>query len=238
MKDVNEIEASFGVDILHRAALFIWKGFQARIKAVPSMLIAVSQEIYWMPAWRKFLIIQEEEKMNLQTRKIVLSSMLVAVAVSLSGFSIPVGVTRCFPVQHLCNVIAGVFLGPVYAVAMAFCTSLIRILMGTGSLLAFPGSMVGAFMAGWLYQHTRKLTAAYLGEVSGTGIIGAMLCYPVAALLMGKKVALYAYVIPFMMSTVCGTLIAAMLIGALFKSGVFLYYLSDMPAGEKSSDDV
>lgn len=175
--------------------------------------------------------------MKLHTRKIVLSGMLVAAAVSLSGFSIPVGVSRCFPVQHLCNVIAGVFLGPVYGVATAFCTSLIRNLMGTGSLLAFPGSMVGAFMAGWLYQHTRKLTAAYIGEVFGTGIIGALLCYPVAALLMGKEVALFTFVIPFMLSTVCGTLIAVVLIGALFKSGAFLY-LSHMLAGEKSCDDV
>ena len=37
--------------------------------------------------------------------------MLTAVAqVSLSGFSIPKGHSKCFPVQHLANVLAGVFL--------------------------------------------------------------------------------------------------------------------------------
>lgn len=169
--------------------------------------------------------------MKLNTKKIVVSGMLVALAVSLSSFSIPIGASKCFPIQHLCNVIAGVFLGPVYGVAMAFCTSLIRNLMGTGSLLAFPGSMVGALLCGMLYQYTGKLTAAYIGEVFGTGILGGILCFPVATMLMGKEAALFAYVLPFLMSTACGTAIAVVLIGALYKSGAFTY-LNHMLAGE------
>lgn len=169
--------------------------------------------------------------MKLNTKKIVVSGMLVALAVSLSSFSIPIGASKCFPIQHLCNVIAGVFLGPVYGVAMAFCTSFIRNLMGTGSLLAFPGSMVGALLCGLLYRQTGKLTAAYVGEIFGTGILGGILCYPVATMLMGKEAALFAYVLPFLMSTACGTAIAVVLIGALYKSGAFAY-LSHMLAGE------
>lgn len=165
--------------------------------------------------------------MKVNMRKLVVSGMLVALAVSLSSFSIPIGASRCFPVQHLINVIAAVFLGPVYGVGMAFCTSLIRNLMGTGSLLAFPGSMVGAWLGAYLYQHTGKLMAAYAGEVIGTGILGGALCYPVAALLMGKEVALFTYVLPFLMSTLCGTVIAVVLIGALYKSGA-LNYLNQM----------
>lgn len=161
--------------------------------------------------------------MNTNVKKVVVSGMLVAVTVALSGFSVPIGASRCFPAQHLINVIAGVFLGPVYGTAMAFCTSLIRNLMGTGSLLAFPGSMVGAFLCGLLYQKTGKLFAAYAGEVIGTGIIGGTLCYPVAVYLMGKEVALFFYVVPFLLSTVCGTMIAAVLLGVLFKSGAMAY---------------
>ena len=86
--------------------------------------------------------------------------MLTAVAVSLSTFAVPIGASKCFPIQHLCNVMAGVFLGPWYGVGMAFCTSLIRNLMGTGSLLAFPGSMVGAYLCGMLYRHSHKLMMA------------------------------------------------------------------------------
>jgi energy coupling factor transporter S component ThiW len=171
--------------------------------------------------------------MKLSTKKVVVSGLLVAVAVSLSSFSIPIGASKCFPIQHLCNVIAAVFLGPVYGVGMAFCTSLIRNLMGTGSLLAFPGSMVGAFVSAWLYERTKKLAFAYVGEIFGTGIIGAILCYPVATLLMGKEAAMFAYVIPFLMSTASGTLMAAILTGALYKSGAFLY-LTHLLAGEEA----
>lgn len=161
--------------------------------------------------------------MKMSVKKLAVSAMLVAVAVSLSGFSIPIGASRCFPIQHLANVIAGVFLGPWYGVAMAFCTSLIRNLMGTGSLLAFPGSMIGAYLGGMLYRHSGKLMLAYIGEVFGTGILGGILCYPVATMVMGKEAAVFAYVMPFLMSTLCGTVIAAFLIGVLCKSGAFKY---------------
>lgn len=161
--------------------------------------------------------------MKCNTKKVVAGGMLVAVAVALSSFSVPIGASKCFPIQHLCNVIAGVFLGPAYGVGMAFVTSLIRNLMGTGSLLAFPGSMVGAWLCGALYRMCGRLTAAYAGEIFGTGIIGGLLCYPVATMLMGKEAALFAYVMPFLMSTLCGTAMAVVLVGALYRSGAFRY---------------
>lgn len=61
------------------------------------------------------------------------------------------------------------------------------------------------------------------GEVVGTGIIGGTLCYPVAVLLMGKDVALFFYVLPFLMSTACGTAIAFLLIEFMRRIGLFSY---------------
>ena len=180
----------------------------------------------------KIYIKQEAIEMKISIKKLAVSGMLAAVAMAMSGFAIPIGASKCFPIQHLCNVIAGIFLGPVYGVAMAFCTSLVRNLIGTGSLLAFPGSMVGAFLCGWLYQKTGKKAAAYFGEVFGTGILGGVLCYPVAVLLMGKEAAVFAYVMPFLMSTACGTVIAVILVGALEKSGAF-QYLNHILAAEQ-----
>ena len=81
-------------------------------------------------------------------KKLVTSAMFVAIIIALSGFYIPVGASKCFPVQHLVNVLSAVLLGPGWGVAIAFCASLIRNLMGTGTLLAFPGSMVGALCCG------------------------------------------------------------------------------------------
>ena len=162
--------------------------------------------------------------MKVNVKKLAVSAMLAAAAVVMSGFAIPIGASNCFPIQHLCNIIAGVFLGPWYGVAMAFTTSLIRNLIGTGSLLAFPGSMVGAYLCGFLYRKTGRLAAAYFGEVFGTGILGGILCYPVAELLMGKEAALFMYVMPFLMSTLCGTILAVVLIGVMEKSRVFAYF--------------
>ena len=162
--------------------------------------------------------------MKVNVKKLAVSAMLAAAAVVMSGFAIPIGASKCFPIQHLCNIIAGVFLGPWYGVAMAFTTSLIRNLIGTGSLLAFPGSMVGAYLCGFLYRKTGRLAAAYFGEVFGTGILGGILCYPVAELLMGKEAVLFMYVMPFLMSTLCGTILAVVLIGVMEKSRVFAYF--------------
>ena len=152
--------------------------------------------------------------------KLVLSGMFVALAVVLSTFSIPVGGSKCFPIQHMVNVLSAVFLGPWYGVGIAFCTSLIRNLLGTGTLLAFPGSMIGALCCGLVYKYTGKLTFTYVAEIIGTGIIGGILAYPVAAFVMGKEVALFVYVVPFLVSTVGGTLIAAALITVLKQNHV------------------
>ena len=161
--------------------------------------------------------------MKITVKKTVTAAMLVALTVAMSSFSIPIGASKCYPIQHLVNVICAVFLGPAYGVMAAFCTSLIRNLMGTGSLLAFPGSMVGAFICGVVYEKTQKLLPTYMGEVVGTGLIGGMLCFPVAVLVMGKEAALFTYVMPFCMSTACGTIMAAILVGALSKSYALEY---------------
>lgn len=161
--------------------------------------------------------------MKITVKKTVTAAMLVALTVALSGFAIPIGASKCYPIQHLVNVVCAIFLGPAYGVMAAFCTSLIRNLMGTGSLLAFPGSMVGAFCCGILYEKTKNLPLTYVGEVIGTGVIGGMLCFPVATLVMGKEAALFTYVMPFFMSTACGTIMAVILVGALSKSHALEY---------------
>lgn len=156
-------------------------------------------------------------------KKLAAGGMLVALTVSLSSFSIPIGASKCFPIQHLVNVLAGVFLGPAYGVAMAFASSLIRNLSGTGTLLAFPGSMVGAYLSALLFKKTGKLLLAYVGEITGTGLIGAILSYPVAVLILGKEVAVFFFVVPFLMSTVCGTLFAVFLLETLRRLGLLSY---------------
>ena len=136
-------------------------------------------------------------------------------------FSCPVFGSKCAPVQHMVNVLCAVLLGPWYGVAVAFVASLLRNLLGLGSLMAFPGSMCGALLCGILYHKTKNLLATLAGEVFGTGIIGGLLAWPVAVFLMGKAagdIAFYAYIVPFLVSTVGGSIIAGVVLIALEKN--------------------
>ena len=155
------------------------------------------------------------------TKKLALAGVLCAVAVVGSLFSFPVFGSKCAPVQHMVNVLCAVLLGPWYGVAVAFVASLLRNLLGLGSLMAFPGSMCGALLCGILYHKTKNLLATWAGEVFGTGIIGGLLAWPVAVFLMGKAagdIAFYAYIVPFLVSTVGGSIIAGVVLIALEKN--------------------
>ena len=90
------------------------------------------------------------------------------------------------------------------------------------SLMAFPGSMFGALLCGLVYAKTKNLIATLVGEVFGTSILGGLCAYPVAICLMGKSagdIAFYAYIVPFLISTAVGAVIAGVLVYSLQHSG-------------------
>ena len=127
------------------------------------------------------------------TKKLAIAAVFCAVAVVGSLFSVPVFGSKCSPVQHMVNILCAVLLGPGYGLGAAFAAALIRNLLGLGSLMAFPGSL-GGFAA-----------------------------YPVAVFLMGKSaagLAVYAYVVPFLISTAGGAIISAVLILSLKKANI------------------
>ena len=155
------------------------------------------------------------------TRKLAVAGVLCAVAVVGSLFSFPVFGSKCSPVQHMVNILCAVLLGPGYGLGAAFAASLIRNLLGLGSLMAFPGSMLGALLCGIAYSKTKNILATLLGEVFGTAILGGLCAYPVAIFFMGKSaagLAFYAYIIPFLISTAGGALISAILLYSLKKT--------------------
>ena len=120
--------------------------------------------------------------------------------------------------------LCAVTLGPWWGLAQAFLAALIRNLTGLGSPLAFPGSMCGALLSGLLYRYGKKLPFAYTGEIIGTGIIGGMLSYPVAYLIMGNQAAaLFTFVVPFLISTCGGTILAAVLTMPMAKAGILIW---------------
>ena len=161
-------------------------------------------------------------KQNTATKKLVLAGVLTALAVVGSLISFPIAGSKCAPVQHMVNILAAVALGPGWGVGIAFTASLLRNILGIGSLLAFPGSMVVALCCGLMYMGTRKLAPTCVAEALGTGILGGIASYPVAKFLMGAEpVGLFVYVVPFLVSTVAGSILAFALITVLEKGGVF-----------------
>ncbi len=159
---------------------------------------------------------------NLSVKKLALAGMLCALAVVGSVFSFPIFGSKCAPVQHMVNILCAVLLGPYWGLGVAFVASLLRNLLGLGSLMAFPGSMFGALLCGVVYHKTQKLLPTLAGEVFGTSILGGLCAYPVAILLMGKSagdIAFYAYIVPFLVSTAGGAVIAGVLLAALQRSG-------------------
>lgn len=158
----------------------------------------------------------------MNTRKMIFMTMFVAIAVAGSAFvSFPAGIARAYPIQHAVNVIVAIVMGPAAAVTVAFVTGLVRLLTGTGSLLAFPGGMIGAFLAGVLYKRFNKNGSAGIGEIIGTGLIAPLFAVPYAKILMGTTVTAFFFLPPFLVSTVSGTIIGLLLAPRLLKLKLF-----------------
>ncbi|MDR3216018.1 MAG: energy coupling factor transporter S component ThiW [Clostridiaceae bacterium] len=163
--------------------------------------------------------------------KLSLAGMLVAIGVVAAALnlSIPVGASKCFPVQHVINLLAAVILGPFYGVCMAFIASAIRVLMGTGTLNAFPGSMIGALLCGLVYKGLKntkltfnaRLAFTLLGELIGTGFLGALAAYPVTTFIIGTSIPFFYFVIPFGISSLGGVIIAALVLVPLGRMSFF-----------------
>ena len=157
-----------------------------------------------------------------KTRKLALAGVFCAVAVVGSMFSFPVFGSKCAPVQHMVNILCAVLLGPWYGVGVAFVASLIRVITGLGSPMAFPGSMFGALLCGVAYWLSKNIPLTLVAEVLGTSILGGLCAYPVAILIMGQSVAdvaFSAYIVPFLVSTAGGSIIAGALVYGLKGTG-------------------
>ena len=161
------------------------------------------------------------QQKSIQTRVVARAIILVALGVALSPFtSIPIGVARINPTQHFVNVVGAVLLGPWWAAGIALIIAILRNALGTGTLLAFPGGMIGAFLAGLLFRATRNIYVSALGEIVGTGLFGALVsALLVAPVLMGKSMALGALILAFSGSTVLGSIIGVLGLKLLERAG-------------------
>lgn len=152
--------------------------------------------------------------------KLTLVAVLIALGVIGSYLVvIPVGVVRAFPVQHFLTIVTAVLAGPGAAIAMAAGTSVLRILLGTGSLLAIPGSLVGAALVAVTLKFTQNRLLLCLAELVGTGILAPFFCVPIAQLFMGSELAVMAILPSFFFSSLSGGILAYVALPLLQKRG-------------------
>ena len=83
-----------------------------------------------------------------------------------------------------------------------------------------------------MYWKTKKLQLTVAADIFGSGILGGLCAYPVAVLFMGTDagaVAFYAYIIPFLISSVVGSVAAGLVLMGLKRSTAFehMQYLLD-----------
>ncbi len=115
------------------------------------------------------------------TQKLVLTAMLACLAFVLNTF---VYFPSMAPFQHFVDVVAAVLLGPWYACAAAFLCGVMRMLSGR-TIQAVVGAVFGPILGGLLYRRTHSLWLAALGEIVGTGILGALAAYPLMRIFYG-----------------------------------------------------
>ena len=156
------------------------------------------------------------------TRRVAYAVVLVAIGVALAPFtSFPIGIAKINPTQHFVNVLAAVLLGPGWATLIAAVIGIIRNATGMGTLLAFPGGMIGAFLAGMAYKYLHRPSLAAAGEIVGTGLIAPVVsALLVAPFLMNKAIPLFALVPSFIGSTVVGALLGIMALRLLKQADI------------------
>ncbi|MCE4957205.1 energy coupling factor transporter S component ThiW [Macrococcoides caseolyticum] len=154
--------------------------------------------------------------MNQRTRKLTLTSILIAMNIVLSQMiSIPVGPIKAYPMQHFINVLCAVLVGPWFGLAQALISSCLRNYFGMGTLFAFPGSMIGVFFAGLLYNKFKKLELAALGEWIGTGLIGSICTLPLMYIMQLDFKGFMPIFYAFLLNSFIGSIIAYFLLKLL-----------------------
>lgn len=172
-----------------------------------------------------------KRRKTIETKKIAQATILTALAVALSPVFFPVGPTKCFPWQHMVNVLAGILLGPLYAVAVATVAGVLRNLLGVGTIFAFPGGIPGALIVGLVHKFLQRVAPrwsdlAAFTEPIGTGLIGAALSALIVAPwafgygAIKTVMPLTWFIVAFSVSSIAGTILGFLVLVGLRKSGV------------------
>ena len=166
-----------------------------------------------------FVFSKEDNMKRYNILRMAVMALLIAIGVVISPL---LRIEGMCPMAHLINITAAVLLGPVDAFVIAVLIGIIRMCAMGIPPLALTGAVFGATLSGILYKVSKgKIWAAVLGEIIGTGIIGAIVSYPVMAFICGREgLGWFFYVPSFICGTLIGGSIAAVLLYRLQHIGV------------------
>ncbi len=164
------------------------------------------------------------------TRKVVVVGVLSALGVIISPyFWFPVLASKAYPGQHMLNAVAGVLLGPWWASLIAIIVGTIRIMLGVGTIYAYPGGIPGAFVVGLVAQALKRLAKgkwvelAAFTEPVGTVLIGATISVYIFAPALGHAKMAWALIpvwFSWSLSSVPGCVIGYLVLMSLKKVGI------------------
>lgn len=166
-------------------------------------------------------------------RRLVLSALLSALALAVSPVAwFQWGPTKAFPGQHMVNVLAGIMVGPILASFCAIIVGTLRIMLGVGTVFAYPGGIPGGLMVGILYllfkkkfKSRRAIVLASLGEPVGTVLIGGTISWYIVDPFLGSVLhSRFGTLLPFYLgwalSSISGWAIGTVLVLALDRMGI------------------
>lgn len=160
-----------------------------------------------------------KKRTGIKTKKMVLTAMFSCLAFVLSTF---VQFPSMAPFQHFVNVLTAAILGPWYGCASALLCGVMRMMSGR-TIQAVTGAIFGPILGGILYRKTQNIYLAWLGEVVGTGFLGAMASYPFMCMFYGLEEVSPFYYIPFYVpSAVVGAAMGVMVFLILKRSGMLI----------------
>lgn len=150
--------------------------------------------------------------------RMIFLSMLVGLGVVISPI---LRIEGMCPMAHLINITCSVFMGPWYSLLCASLIGILRMVLMGIPPLALTGAVFGAVLSGILYRASKgRLWAAVLGEIIGTGIIGAVASYPVMEIFYGRTGLSWMYYVPlFISGTLIGGSLAYVLLTMLARNG-------------------
>ena len=158
-------------------------------------------------------------------RKMVLCAIFASLAFVLNTF---VAFPAMAPFQHFVNVMAAVFVGPWWGGLSGFLCGVMRMMCGR-DIQAVAGAVFGPILGGLLWKNAKNVYLVWVGEIIGTGIIGALASYQLMKWIYCLEAQSPLYYIPFYIpSAVVGGMMGVMVLMILKRGKVLDRFLTEL----------